>query len=114
MICLGDSIAVGLQCSTTYAQVGIGSDAAVARWRCGNADVISLGSNDPLNPRLEANLRRLRAGCTGRVTWILPRHPRASAIVRAVAASYRDVVVSFVPGADGVHPRSYGELRASL
>lgn len=113
-ICLGDSIAVGLQCEVSYAEVGIGSGVAAARWAGRDADVISLGSNDPLNPRLQANLERIRRECVGRVTWIVPMHPRAASIVRSVAARWGDATVSFVPGRDGVHPRDYGKLRARL
>ena len=113
-VCLGDSIAVGLQCEVTYAQVGIGSGAAAARWAGRDADVISLGSNDPLNPQLGANLERIRRGCKGPVVWIVPRHRRAAAIVREVAARWRDRTLEFEPARDGVHPANYGKLRARL
>lgn len=113
-ICLGDSIAVGLQCEVSYAQVGIGSDAAAARWAGRDADVISLGSNDPLNPRLRENLERIRRDCKGSVVWIVPRHPRAASVVRRVAARWGDRTLSFEPSRDGVHPADYGKLRARL
>jgi alkanesulfonate monooxygenase SsuD/methylene tetrahydromethanopterin reductase-like flavin-dependent oxidoreductase (luciferase family) len=113
-ICLGDSIAVGLQCEVSYAQAGIGSGAAAARWAGRDADVISLGSNDPMNPRLRENLERIRRECVGSVIWIVPRHPRAAAIVRLVAAKWRDRTLEFQPAADGIHPADYGKLRRRL
>lgn len=113
-ICLGDSIAVGLQCETSYAEVGISSEAAAARWAGKDFDVISLGSNDPLNPRLYRNLERIRMGTENHVIWIVPMHPRAAAIVRELARKWGDRVVEFRAGRDGIHPRSYSELRSRL
>ena len=114
MICLGDSIAVGLSCEVSYARVGVGSDEAVQNWLGVQADVISLGSNDPLNPSLYRNLDLIRGRISGQVVWIVPRHPRARRIVRELAGKWGDRVVEFVAKGDGVHPRSYLEVRRRL
>jgi hypothetical protein len=113
-ICLGDSIAVGLQCEVSYAEVGISSGAAARRWAGRDVDIISLGSNDPMNPELERNLERIRRDCKGHVVWIVPRHWRASEIVRSVARRWGDRALEFEAGRDGVHPRDYGKLRSRL
>jgi hypothetical protein len=74
--------------------------------------VLSAGSNNPLDPRLEADLlaMRVRARNAHRVIWVLPIHPAAAKAVRSVAEKYGDAVVSFTPGRDRVHPKSYGAL----
>ena len=115
---LGDSIAVGLgaqlRACVTDAQVGIGSAAIVGRAGPADVAVISAGSNDPHNPRLEANLRMIRAKVRGRVVWIVPQHRVAADAVTKVARFHGDQIVSFAPSQDRVHPRSYRELAASV
>jgi hypothetical protein len=77
--------------------------------------VISAGSNDPRNPKLEENLEAMRARANAdRVVWVVPVHKAAAKAVRAVAAHHDDAVVPFVPGRDGVHPRSYGALARAV
>ena len=115
----GDSIAVGtgphLRQCVTNAKVGISSAAIIPR--VGNAKllIVSAGSNDPNNPRLEDNLRAIRAkGNAREVVWILPANMNAALTVSKVARSYGDRTVSFTPGRDGIHPRSYRALAASI
>lgn len=114
----GDSIALGVgQAMGCKIQAKVGaSSALIATYSVdGNLCILSDGSNDPTNPRLRANVERFRRKVTcSRVVWILPVHKRARAIVRAVAAKWGDPVVSFVPGRDGVHPRSYQSVARSL
>ena len=107
---VGDSIALDIgryapRCASD-ARIGIGSAAIVLRVRPARLVVISAGSNDPDNPRLAANLERmrLRAGAA-RVVWIVPVDPRAAAAVRAVARRRGDGVATFAPARDRVHPR---------
>ncbi len=117
MICtaIGDSIAVGYGqiagCSIN-ARIGASSREIVRAARGSGFCVISSGSNDPDNPRLEANLlstRKKVASCSD-VVWILPVNKRAADTVRRVAKMFGDAVVAFKPGKDGVHPRSYVAL----
>lgn len=113
----GDSIAVGLGPAmgcATVARVGIPSAAVVGRVRPGyGLVVISAGSNDPVNPRLRANLRAARARASGRIVWVVP-HNGAGPAVRAVAAERGDSAVGFTAGRDGVHPQSYAALARSI
>jgi hypothetical protein len=116
---IGDSIAVGTgraaRCAV-YARESIPSATILKNYSV-NADfcVISAGSNDPNNPRLKQNLQGIRARqkC-GRVVWLLPVHPRAARIVRAVAAMHGDMALGFVPGPDRVHPKSYRAVARDL
>jgi hypothetical protein len=104
------------QCGVS-AKIGASSSAIVPRvpavplkWL-----VISAGSNDPRNPKLEANLEAMRARASAdRVIWVVPVHKAAAKAVRAVAAHHGDAVVPFIPGRDGVHPRSYGALARAV
>lgn len=111
---IGDSIAVGIaqqrfNC-TVDARVGLSSSAIVRIVGDGDLIVISAGSNDPNNPKLISNLEAIRSKRTGKVIWIIPVHPVAAASVRLVAQKHQDMVVSFKPGKDGVHPKSYKAL----
>lgn len=111
---IGDSIAVGLEQLDTncavYARVGASSEFITNRYRNADAEdyvVISMGSNDPNNPRLIQNAQRLRRSITARqVIWILPYNRTAADGISTVARQFRDSVVDLrpVPSRDGVHP----------
>lgn len=124
---IGDSIAVGLgqemhECRT-IAQVGISS----GHWDQEHANlhftrhvpvVISLGSNDGenLSYTLE-HLERIRSriAADAPVLWIVPAcSAAAKAAVYRVSAKYHDRIIWVHPGGDGIHPRSYHELAASV
>ena len=115
-VAIGDSIAVGvsrpLGCETR-AYVGWPSNKIInlASGRYHATCIISAGSNDPKNPHLRINLRKIRdrAKCSSYV-WIRPMHSIAAAATMSVAREYGDIVVSFIPSKDRVHPRSYSEL----
>ncbi len=95
------------------ARVGASSAAIVPMVPTGPVKwlVISAGSNDPTNPKLGANLEAMRARARAdRVIWVVPIHPTAARAVRAVAGGHGDAVVTFEPGRDRVHPRSYRAL----
>ena len=116
----GDSIAAGVgaqmpQCHTD-AKVGTPSADIIHRVPAGHIGlmIISAGSNDPLNPRLGDNLNAMRRRAGGGVTWIAPVNPRARSVVDSVAHAHGDRVVTFTPGPDGVHPRSYPELAHAI
>jgi len=107
----GDSIAVGvaafLHCKRVDAKIGIGSQAIVDRVSPAPVVIVSAGSNDPHNPLLAVNLTNIRAnaGETSKVIWILPIDKRARETVIAVAHEFGDVVISFAPARDHVHPK---------
>ena len=70
--------------------------------------VISAGVNDPPGRCLEAIRARAHAR---RIIWILPAPVNsARAHVVEVACEHGDRTVSYVPGRDHLHPRSYSEL----
>lgn len=113
---LGDSIAVGIAQHTpcvVMAQVGRTSSAQanmIVRRVSARHAIISLGSNDPFDPDLLRNLRRVRAGVDARfVTWIIPYHSHAGGAVRRVADAYGDGMVELraFKTNDGVHPSNY-------
>lgn len=114
----GDSIAFGVgrvmrQCLTD-AKGGIPSADVIARVHPAEVLFVSAGTNDPNNPQLESNLEAIRAKASADVVWIEPMYAAAAAAVKRVAAMHKDPIVQFVPGSDGVHPKSYGDLAASL
>lgn len=116
----GDCIALGISQQlggcTASAKVGISSTAIVSRVRPAGLVIISMGSNDPTNPRLGANVADAcrRAG-SGVKKFALPIHPVARVVVAHAAAACGAGTLSFVAGRDNVHPRSYGPLsRAAL
>ena len=120
MICaiIGDSIAIDAgrhipQCIHD-AKIGIGSAAIIGRVHDADLVVISAGSNDPHNPRLAANLRTIRAKITGHVLWILPIDRTAALAVREVAAIRGDLIVTFEPAGDRVHPKTYTGIDAAI
>ena len=112
----GDSIALGTAEALHWqhdAKVGAPSSDIVHRVPQGHFHtlVLSAGSNDPRNPRLAANLNAMRRRATGGgVVWIAPDDPHARSVVEQVAHAHGDRVVTFTPGRDHVHPRSYSEL----
>jgi hypothetical protein len=116
----GDSIAVGLAAvlgCASNAQVGLPSSAIVQRAPFAYYDlvVISAGTNDPFNARLPRNLTMMREYVrAGHVVWIRPVKSQAAAVVERTASRYGDAVVGFIPGRDGVHPKSYHGLAASV
>lgn len=114
----GDSIGVDIGRSmhecVTRAKVGVPSGAIVGYAAEAAVCIVSAGSNDPVNPRLAANLEAIRARCGHKVIWVLPIHPHARSVVRVVAARHGDTVMSFAPARDNVHPRSVAPLVAQI
>lgn len=115
---VGDSIALGISMQMPAcrhsAKVGIPSDAVIARVDASvEITIVSAGSNDPLNPKLRDNLKRIRNRAK-RVIWVLPINAQARAAVTAVAAAHGDRVVSFAPAGDHVHPQSYAALAKTV
>lgn len=123
---LGDSTAVGtadalaaegMRCAV-HARSGAPSIETVRTWRSGafsGRTLIALGSNDALNPKLSANLELLRRRLSAsHVTWLAPYHPRAAAIVTAIADKFGDTVVYLGPSNDGIHPKSYRTVASAL
>jgi hypothetical protein len=108
---LGDSIAVGLASvikgCVVVAKVGMSSTWIMANAPTMQADRVYISSD---NPALSANLEHTRAKIGGVITWIEPVNARAASVVAAVAAKHGDRVVSFTPGRDNVHPKSYEAL----
>jgi hypothetical protein len=111
---VGDSIALGvgteLHRCVVNATIGIPSTEIVGRVEQASILVVSAGSNDPRNPKLEANLRAIRARAAQKVIWISPMDPVAAEAVRRVAKIHGDTVVHFAPRPDHVHPKSYPAL----
>lgn len=98
------------------AQVGRSSSqvlATIERTKAGTV-IISVGSNDPTNPELMRNLRRIRDKVTGSgmVVWIAPYNQYASGAVKQIAAIYHDGVIELKHHRtrDGVHPSNYPKL----
>lgn len=98
-VAIGDSIAVGLSWithCTQLAQVGrttAKQAAIVTKLETGTA-IISLGSNDPMNPNLLRDLRTVRAAVQASfVVWVVPYHRDAATAVRAVARAYGDGMI---------------------
>jgi hypothetical protein len=115
---VGDSIAAGagqyMRKCKVNAKIGIPSHAVIGRVDpAADVNVVSAGSNDPANPNLRGNLESIRSRAS-RVIWILPIDTRARAEVQAVAAEHGDLVVSFAPADDHVHPRSEIGLARSI
>ncbi|MFT3700027.1 MAG: hypothetical protein QM831_43180 [Kofleriaceae bacterium] len=112
----GDSIALGVAQTLHWqhnARVGAPSSEIVNKVPNAHGHyfmVISAGSNDPRNPHLFQNLETMRKRAGGGVLWIAPVDPHARSVVQKVAAEHGDHVVTFTPGKDHVHPRSYSEL----
>lgn len=113
MLVIGDSIALGTGTALhveTRARVGAPSCEILRKVPGGRYDVvvISAGVNDPPGRCLEAIRARVHAR---RIIWILPAPINsARAHIAAVACEHGDRTVSYVPGRDHLHPRSYVEL----
>lgn len=115
---VGDSIAQGVgqqlpQCQLNAAQ-GIPSAQIVGRVHDAKMVVISAGSNDGDMDRLWMALTTMRLQCFHEVIWLAPVDQKRGDIVRKVAAQFRDRVISFSPGPDGVHPFSYPVLARAV
>jgi hypothetical protein len=115
---VGDSIAVSVgrfieECLVD-AKSGIPSAEVIPRVHPADVLFVSAGSNDPRNPRLEDNLRMIRAKASAAVVWIVPISPTAAVAVERVAATHDDPIVRFEPSSDGVHPKSYSDLAIAL
>jgi len=122
---IGDSIAVGLEsvdktCSV-YAKVGAGSDFITKHYvgkDRGDYTVVSMGSNDPKNPRLYQNAVKLRKSFKQAelVVWILPRDRRAAEVIRKVANQFQDnwVDLGKYPSNDNIHPKSYKQINKDI
>ncbi len=115
---VGDSIALGIAeqmpACRRNAKIGIPSDAIIERVDIFAAiNIVSAGSNDPLNPNLRDNLVRIRSRAK-QVVWVLPIDATARAAVKEIAAAHGDPVVAFESSDDRVHPRSYPELAQAV
>lgn len=121
-VAIGDSIAVGLAGVTRCAKVAeVGRtakrQAAIVQQLQTGMAIISLGSNDPDSPTLQADLEKVRAKVDAPfVVWVVPYHPRAAAAVRAVARAFGDGLIELrsYPSRDRVHPQSYAEIAAAI
>jgi hypothetical protein len=115
---VGDSIAADLalhmQACLSDALGGIPSTNVIGRVHPADVLFVSVGSNDPNNPRLEDNLEAIRAKASARVVWILPMILPAALAVERVAARHNDPIMPFEPGPDGKHPKSYETFAAAL
>ena len=115
MIAIGDSIAVGIGAAAhieTHARVGA-SSCAILSWSPETSEpvIVSAGVNDPPGSCIE----RIRARLHGPVIWVLPPPINsARAHIMGVASAHGDHVISYAPGRDGLHPRSYSELAAKI
>ena len=111
---IGDSIAVGLhqlesRC-VLHARVGAGSAFITRNFSGVDASehvIISVGSNDPGNPALLENARKLRLSIhSKKVIWILPYNRVAASDIQLVAREFKDAVIDIapIPSRDGLHP----------
>ncbi len=110
----GDSIACGAGHAAgapTLCRVGAGSCEIARRVPHGLYGwvIISAGVND--QGRCVKQVRD-RVGLVARVMWIVPpaRYERARTTVLRVGETRGDEFVTYIPGKDGLHPRSYPEL----
>jgi hypothetical protein len=110
----GDSIACGAAQAASMpvrCRVGAGSCEIAQKVPKGlwGWVVLSAGVNDQ-----GRCVRQVRAsvGPAARVIWIVspPRYTHARAAQLATGQTYGDRFVTYVPGRDGLHPRSYPEL----
>jgi len=117
-VAIGDSIAVGvgknLGCEMR-AFVGYPSTKIIklADGKYHRICIISAGSNDPDNPKLIDNLKKIRLAvkCTA-VVWIAPINKTANKAVKYVAM--KDNVVEIKLSVDNVHPKSYNTLARDI
>lgn len=116
---VGDSIALDigpyLRDCAINAKIGISSLAIIPRVPPNiSIVVVSAGSNDSDSPHLLGNLQAIRKRATGQVIWIVPALPRARELVFQAAKENMDFTVEFQAGKDGVHPKSYRPMAASI
>lgn len=115
---IGDSIALGAGHTAhrpTYARERMGScwiARHVPRGLTGRV-IVSAGVNDEgrCTPAV-----RTAVGSRARVIWIVPpwRYGLARQAMFAIGVVEGDAFVTFVPGPDGLHPRSYQELARAV
>ena len=119
---IGDSIAVGvnrfLRCHE-MAQVGRSSSYQSAHMKKVSEGlvIISLGSNDPVSPKLLQDLRSVRSRVGDRrVLWLVPYDRRAARTVYSVAAERGDGLVDLklFASKDWIHPRNYREVANNI
>jgi hypothetical protein len=121
-VALGDSIAVGISQFSNckkVAVVGYSSKKILVLSKNINSEivVISVGSNDPHNPKLRSNLIAIRNNVTAKkVIWIVPYDIMAGKVVREVAIMHGDKIVSLTnyKTNDNLHPRNYSELTKGI
>ncbi len=118
---LGDSIAKGVSAilhgCASWAKVGATAATILAHTLNGDSDftIISAGSNPPgggpaLVEKLTEMRRRLQPG---KIIWIVPINKARGAVSRFAAANGDDAV-TFRPGRDMVHPKSYRALSNAI
>lgn len=117
----GDSIAAGAATRYPVCAVAarVGAPASeIARWRLPDFRgpvVVSAGSNDPASRTLVRDVAAIRARIAGPIIWIVPMDRRAAAATLAACLpGDRAAWLSSIPSRDGVHPRSYDDLRAAI
>ena len=116
-LALGDSIALGTGQAIhaeTVAVKGMGSCAIERMMPAKHFDraVISAGVNDAPGLCVDAILARVDAD---KVIVILPPGINsARKHIEAAAAAHHFKTISFIPGNDGLHPRSYAEVAAKV
>ena len=118
-VAVGDSIAVGtgqaMHC-VVRAHVGWSSNKIITLSNGVKAElcIISAGSNDPKNPKLIVNLKRIRNNVDcDKVVWIKPVNSTAAKAV-FTAKNPSDSVISFTPSKDNVHPKNYRTLANAI
>ena len=117
----GDSIAVGAAsrypACAVVARVGAPAS-RIARWSLPAFQgpvVVSAGSNDPASPTLRRDVAAIRARIVGPIIWIVPMDRRAaSATLSACLPGDRAAWLARIPTRDGVHPRSYDDLKVEI
>lgn len=115
-LALGDSIALGTGQALhirTSAVEGAGSCAILGHSPSGSFEhvVISAGVNDPPGSCVEAIVQKYRGA---RIVMIVPSKTSAAGHIKSVAAKYGAKAVYYRVGADGVHPRSYPSVAATV
>jgi hypothetical protein len=126
---LGDSIGVGVaeaindRLARRYDFVAEerASVAQILSWRKPvkdhGASLHSIGSNDPAGRLLATRLAQLRQSIRSRrVIWLLPCSRQRAMIVNSIAVRFGDEALDLAqfPSRDSIHPRSYGDVAASL
>lgn len=122
---IGDSIAVGLESvdkpCEVHAKVGASSEYIVKNYKGKDKEeytVVSVGSNDPTNPRLYQNAVTLRNSFhqAQLIIWVLPRNRTAAAVIKRVALHYKDnwVDLNRFSSKDNIHPNSYRAVKKDI